>query len=834
MKRIPLPIFAVLAALMLPLAGARAQTQDETFAAHELARLAMIDLRTQTEATPADYAITADLLRIALDISPNDTILLRRLIEAERATGNEQGVLQATRRLIRLDPSDTVAQLRLLSWSISQKQTVQERIELYDRFLGPEGERAIPDPAVRSRLALDEALLLREQGDERRFIERLSLATSLDSSNKEAAALASAFFSERNPDPVGGLELAINVLRADPIDPNLHFAVAGVLVRHGVFDQAQRFHDNGRRLLAADGVSGNKKVETESILLRWQTQGAEVILAEFERFLQLQREAAAQRIAQLTEAGQPTDNVKSPDEIRLPVHSERLRTMAAAAVGDRVIIERSLKDLKDGLDPQLKAIAERMKTPGVQEDPELQAALSQQAVSYAVELIVSRLVANMDIPKVTGDSAQIRPLFSQTSPEQMAAIDAMVLYRRHNVEQAMPLLKQNADVSTLGAVFYGIASEEQGDPESAAEAYARTARFSPLSALGAFARTRYELIKGEPLVFSEYSESIRKVAEAVPDWIDVMTADPRRYMSLSIAFERSRIEPYESPILNVTIRNTSPIALAVGSDRPINSRLMLSEGMDIASIPSGQALSPEVADIQTRLRLTPGESMTARIWPNPGFSGFLAEVKSTHRIRSRWNILQGFVVGKGTLYSSGPMCLSGETGLLVREPDLMVRRSVDDLARQVELFDEDRFILLLGSLRAAILDVDRPGGALSDSDTVRLSEIIAGRYPTLSPKARLAVIAVMPTAMMRPSMQKLDDTILAETEPKILAAALVSRVTTADAPALKRALASQDPLLREVAETLASRVGDGAGYAFMKPPGSFRPPSPEHPEAIQP
>ena len=751
MKR-TLFLFAMLLAPLALAAGARAQTNAETFTAHELARMALMDLRTQPQATLDDYAITASLLEIALEVTPDDVELLRRLIEAERAAGNEAGVMRDTRRLVRLDPSDTVAQLRLISWNISQKQTVQERIDLYDRLLGPEGERAIADPAVRSRLALDEALLLRERGDEQRFIERLSLATSLDSSNKEAAALASAYFAERKNDPVGGLELAINVLRADPIDPNLHFAIAGELIKHGVFDQAQRFHDNGRRLLSADGVSGDRKVETESILLRWQTVGAEVILAEFERFLQLQREAAAQRIAQLVEAGQPTDNIKSPDEIRLPVHSERIRSMAAAAIGDRVIIERSLKDLKDGLDPQIKSIAERMQTPGVAENPELRAALAQQAASFAVELIVARLIANEDIAKATGDVEQIRPLYSQTAKAQLDAIDAMVLYRRGNTEQAMPLLKQAGELSTLGAVFYGIALEEQGDPESAAAAYAKTARYSPLSALGALARTRYEIIKGEPLVFSEQSDAMRSVAEAVPTWIDLMTTGPQRYMSLTIGFEKPKVDAYESPVVKVTLRNTSPIALGVGSDRPINSRLMLSQGMDIASIPVSEALAPEVADIQTKIRLKPGETLEANIWPNPGFSGLLAEIKATHRIRSRWNILQGFVVGKGRLYSAGAMCLSGETGLLVREPDMMVRRSTDDLARQAELYDEDRFIMLLGSLRAAILDVDRPGGPLSDTDTVRIAEIVAGRYPTLSRNARLAVIAIMPNATMRASM----------------------------------------------------------------------------------
>ena len=54
-----------------------------------------------------------------------------------------------------LDPSDTVAQLRLISARIGQFQTAEERLAAYERFTGPEGKGL--DPAIRSRLALDAA-----------------------------------------------------------------------------------------------------------------------------------------------------------------------------------------------------------------------------------------------------------------------------------------------------------------------------------------------------------------------------------------------------------------------------------------------------------------------------------------------------------------------------------------------------------------------------------------------------------------------------------------------------------------------------------------------------
>ena len=211
--------------------------------------------------------------------------------------------MRATRELIKIDPSDSVAQLRFLSWNASKRQTVQERLAVYDRYLDEAGVEAIPDPAVRSRLALDAALLHREQGNEDGFVRHLTMAVSLDSSNKEAASLALAFYQERRDDPVATLELAINLLRADPVDPNLYFGVAAELAKHGEFGQAQRFHDSAQRLIATDGVINDQGIAIEAAVLRWHNFGAERVLAEFEQILQFQREQAGLRIKQLEEAG---------------------------------------------------------------------------------------------------------------------------------------------------------------------------------------------------------------------------------------------------------------------------------------------------------------------------------------------------------------------------------------------------------------------------------------------------------------------------------------------------------------------------------------------------
>jgi len=827
-------------AITVGVRGADAQTETnpdmDRLVARELIRIALIDLRQQAEPGSSDYALASAMLGIARELTPDDSELIRRQIESERAAGNERAVMLLTRDLVRLDPSDSIAQLRLLSWNASQKQTVGDRLAVYNLYLGPKGEEAIKDPAVRSRLALDAALLHREEGNEREFIRLLSLATSLDSSNKEAASLALAFYQERRNDPVATLELAINLLRADPIDPNLHFGVAAELAKNGVFDQSQRFHDNARRLIASDGVTYDEGIETESIILRWHTGGPGVIVSDFERQLLVQREAARLRVDQLLKTGQTTEGVKGPEDIRLPISSERLRVLAALSVGDGVVVERSLKDLAASVVPELEALVARTKTPAAQENPELMNQLINRAAAISSELVVARLVAGRETQAVVDELPQLRPLFQSASKTQLDVIDSLLVLRQGRIDEAIELFRPLSEISTLGSVGLGLSLEAAGRNEEAEEAYKRTALFSPISPMGVFARSKYEKLAGQSLVYSANTEAMRRVADDVPRWMDTLTTDPNRFMSLTASLEATVIDPYVEPVITLNVRNTSPIALALGSDRPINSRLMVSPSMDVEAFPVDWALTPEVVDLKNRIRLVPGESLSMRIWPDPGFSGWLADLKSGHRVRNRWNLLQGFVIGSRSLYRAGPMCLSVETPQLTRRPDPRVRASIEDLIRELEINDEQRLIQTLLTIRSVLVDPDRPGGHPEAKDIVRVASTLAARYPALSRTTKLAVIAIAPHAVLCPGMEQLDERLLTETDSLLLMAAIFTRVRSAENPVLARAEASEDAQLAAVARILRSRLEtEGAkGFAMTKSPGSHRPKAPEHPDSVEP
>ncbi|MEL6739371.1 MAG: hypothetical protein AAFP26_01810, partial [Planctomycetota bacterium] len=97
-------------------------------------RTALLDLRLQPSPDRGDYAATAALLELIAERVAGDVLLRREIINAYTAAGDGDAALRHTRDLVRLDPRDTVAQVRLISAQIASRQTVEERIALYERL----------------------------------------------------------------------------------------------------------------------------------------------------------------------------------------------------------------------------------------------------------------------------------------------------------------------------------------------------------------------------------------------------------------------------------------------------------------------------------------------------------------------------------------------------------------------------------------------------------------------------------------------------------------------------------------------------------------------------
>ena len=84
-------------------------------ASNLLARTLMRRTRNLAEPKITDYRLTALGLNVAGRAHPDDVELLRNEIEAWTAADDAGRLIDATRRLVRLDPRDTIAQSRMIA-----------------------------------------------------------------------------------------------------------------------------------------------------------------------------------------------------------------------------------------------------------------------------------------------------------------------------------------------------------------------------------------------------------------------------------------------------------------------------------------------------------------------------------------------------------------------------------------------------------------------------------------------------------------------------------------------------------------------------------------------
>ncbi len=798
----------------------------DDYIGRQIARVAIIDYRLQPDPGPADAQAAASILELASEFRPEDPILLRYLVEAYRAAGDEPSLIDATKRLYDADPGDEVAQLRLISWSISRRQTVEERLAAYAEWLDGRGAEFLKDrPAVASRLALDAALLYRETGDDRAFLGRLAQAARLDSSNKEAAALAAAVFSQRSDDPVARLELAINLLLADPVDPNLHLSIAQQLAAFGVFDQSRRFYNNADRLYRLSGANADTPAMISALVaLDWYAVGPRAILQAYETQIRTRRAAAERRLEQLLELGQPTQNELQPEDVRLDIERERFRLYAAVAVGDRIAAERSIADLDATTKPVLERLSDMLQATG-DDDQQQRVAIVTQGLQYGVATIIARLIANVDTRGAQASIDVLVNAWGDALGGQSELLYALSRYRNGNsLEQSLLELEPLASQTAIGAYFYALALADAGRDEEALEHFQRAADAAPLVAIGVLAQAKAQELRGGPAPQPVDADGMRAAAEAIPQWIDAVTGGPRNYMRLAARVKEPITPATGETVLDIEVRNLLPTPLAVGGDRPIGSRMAISPRFDVASHQLRGRVDPEVVDAHRKLRLESGQASTISVWPDAGMMGLLAETKAGHRVQARFNVLQSFIINNGP-FQRGPLSLNAESQLVTKTPLPETIIPADDLIRYVQTSDEDDLLTFLPVCRAALADVDYPIGQLSAAESQRLARALADRYPRLSRRLRAAVLAVIPPLSVRPELEALDRVVVGDDDPALRRFALLTRAVNADLPELAAAEASDDPDLARFAQHLATRLraDEVRGYAFLPAPQSHLP-----------
>ncbi len=780
--------------------------------ARRMARAGLLFIRSTTEPRFPEYRAASLILREAHQLAPNDPDILRLYIESLHATGDSEEELRLSSRLFELEPDDHVLLLRIITARINRLQTVEQRLGLYERLLGAGGSQL--DPEIRSRLAFDAAILAREFGLDDRFVEFLTLATQLDITNKTAAAMAASYFLEQTSDPLGRVELLVNVVLSDPVDPTAMITLARELLSHGAMTGARRFYENASYVLAAIGVDTDESVRNEYFLTLWDTDGGAELLRQFKEQEVVQKYTIEQMKLQAeADGGDPSDIQEwLPD-----LAQTRFRIAIASALGlDEDLyaafehLETATNDALAGIEEARVAINE-----GVEKgDFEVDAAentleeLDGLVQKTELEQLWLRTWAGVGLEEAKASFEILQEDMTETARRRFEGILAI---HEGRIDEGRAILTEIVKEDARALVGLGLAFELEGDLRGATSYYARAALEQPGTVVSEWSKTVIERLRGEELEPSPLARALEEYVENIPGSLDDVSRQPRSFVYLEVEPDAVRRGPLDQSFVTLTLRNVHrTLPLAVGERSPLNSSIMLTPRVDVRGELFQERVRSEIVRMDRRLRLLPGESLSMRIWTGRGESGLVLDDLAAHRVGLRWRAIQGFRLRPETEsvsehYAPGPLCIDAVSERQTRVPTDGVASDMDVVKRRITLGSGRALLETLVVARSLLIPIKR----LTGSEAVRFQEriaevaqLVADRLPTLSPMERAVTLLLMPPARASQEFLPVDEIALADSDRLVRFITLFSRTETHDDELVTTSLQSEDPAIREMAELL--------------------------------
>lgn len=781
------------------------------FTARAVTRLALLDLRANPSPLPADFAITHELLGIAESLAPNDAEIVRRRIETAWGAGNHDALLAGTQKLVRLDPDDTVAQLRLITSRIGRLQTASERMAAYDAFLGPRG--AGLDASVRSRLALDAAMLARERGDEALFIARLKDALRLDSTNKDAALLAFNFHAGRSSDTRARLDLLSNLLLADPLDLRTIRMFRDECATVGAYKAALRFHVLERQIVQKAGATVDANYEGEGFVLEWQVEGAEAIIKTLTT--QVEAERAKVRFAdEMDPTRADAPNAMRPEDIRLDIPFEQVRALALTSLGEagKDRLRESIVDFERTVANKMQGLGDPLRRPGNMNE----AQALEAARDMLLEMHFFRILVGLESPEQMGELANLEKDVLPTDARGVGIVRWRAVQEGRFADGAGEIPPAAMSVWVRLARAEALARGE--NPADAAPHFMSIAREFPLQSIGAWSRRRAAECDAAAAIDAN-AATVQAAADAIPLWLDFLPEYPRQAVSLWAEVGKASKSALEFEPVRLAIRNVSSVPLGFGSARAINSRFFFGPNLEIGIRSRGDHTAGEVIELDRRLRLLPGEELTAAVWPEVGMAGWLQELGSDKPSRLRWRIMQGFETRQNGAREVGPGCVEVTTKTVSREALPESRLTAEKLTQRIAAATDVDIPAVLVGVRCKVLGGEI--GAQPDPASPALIEALVKAYPGWSPTARLLAVASLPPVGTSPAMAAFDAVARDDADPRVRLVFAITRTIAADDALLTAIANGPDAAAALAAKHHAERLGQNVQtYSRVGPRGA--------------
>jgi tetratricopeptide (TPR) repeat protein len=539
------------------------------------------------------------LAQEATEIAPDDVDAWHFLLSVAMLAERDDIVKKAIDQLVDLDRSNDAVLLRKMRTEVEATQTAADRAARYEQIIT---RRDLP-ATVRSRLALDLAILERRRGRTESFATWLAESVALDPSFTAAAALAAGYFRLHVDDPVGAGELLLNQFLANPTDISAQILAANYFLDHGAYAAADRFYSIAKRSYEALAVvSTPGELIADLAIARWGSGNADGALSEI---LEYQRRRDIQfRERLLFEQPELTPLQRAEYYAPLP--------MTVAVTGAALRSRRGDADAGDAVDRALELYEERVlevlddvRREGIELDLPTKSSIAQswlEAAWLTVWLGPNPHAAERYLNRASD-------LFD-VSDRAMHRIAGWMALRAGDHDKATALLEPHAPTDAAAALGYANALLAQGRQRSAAQELLRIVRTQPGTLIGVWASDQLTELLGRRAPISNDAAQLNSLVDDMPRFIDRIPTHPTTAMSVRARFSKARYSPYEPIMLNIELTNHTSRSFAIDPEGPVLPDVALLVDLRVSGVTERQRVDPIIVNIARRLRIGPHGQVT--------------------------------------------------------------------------------------------------------------------------------------------------------------------------------------------------------------------------------
>jgi hypothetical protein len=322
---------------------------------------------------------------------------------------------------------------------------------------------------------------------------------------------------------------------------------------------------------------------------------------------------------------------------------------------------------------------------------------------------------------------------------------------------------------------------------------------APDTLIGVLAARRLGRTDARPQA-SEACQSVGRLAGQLPPLIRRIAQQPARVVTLEAEPEQTRLDYIEPLRMTFTLTNVSPIPLSLGAGGTVPATVLVRPRVTIGGR-SGPILAPQVVDLDRRIRLQSGESLTVTTRLDLGPVAEVLRQNPVPEIELRFTAtLNPRPAGGRDRYEPGLLGLRVPGGRVTRTGSPNTPDAVQRYLRTLSTAEPGE------SMRfAALLLQIVPSLPEAQADRVRqIAEAVRGVFEDASPAGRAWLLSHLPrTERHQQAFAPMYDAAVNAENPLPLQALLAAAVDREEMTVLNAALRRPDG---EAARQFAERI----------------------------